>query len=183
MTDEDCRVLDADEEPVIPGLYCIGDLRNGWNQIPEAWATAERSVIHAYSYFLYGPGAHRRGRGLADTEEGPDPPEVFRDGDGPDLSSRSSRSPGAPPEGVMPRNRTWARVAHSPSNGWSPTKTARSTATPMSLSRRSNDSGEGFGGPRRTAGPQVREELLESRPLQGRPAEDLGAPRVRIASR
>ncbi len=50
-TDEDCRVLDP-EGRVIPGLYCIGDLRNGWNQIPEAWATAERSVIHAYSYFL-----------------------------------------------------------------------------------------------------------------------------------
>ena len=53
-------------------------------------------------------------------------------------------SPGAPPERVMPRNRTRARVAHSPSNGWSRTKTARSRATPMSLSRRSNDSGEGF---------------------------------------
>ncbi|MCI4318075.1 MAG: NAD(P)/FAD-dependent oxidoreductase [Thermoplasmata archaeon] len=52
MTDEDCRVIsDATGEP-IPGLYCVGDLRNGWNQIPEAWATAERAVIHAYANFL-----------------------------------------------------------------------------------------------------------------------------------
>ena len=49
MTDEDCRVLDAERGAPIPGLYCIGDLRNGWNQIPEAWATAERAVIHAYA--------------------------------------------------------------------------------------------------------------------------------------
>ena len=52
VTDEDCRVLaDATGEP-IPGLYCIGDQRNGWNQIPEAWATAERAIIHAYGYYL-----------------------------------------------------------------------------------------------------------------------------------
>ena len=51
VTDEDCRVLGADGKPVA-GLYCVGDLRNGWNQIPEAWATAERAVIHAYSYYL-----------------------------------------------------------------------------------------------------------------------------------
>jgi thioredoxin reductase (NADPH) len=52
VTDEDCRALsDATGEP-IPGLYCVGDQRNGWNQIPEAWATAERAVIHAYSYYL-----------------------------------------------------------------------------------------------------------------------------------
>jgi thioredoxin reductase (NADPH) len=52
VTDEDCRAIaDATGEP-IPGLYCIGDQRNGWNQIPEAWATAERAVIHAYSYYL-----------------------------------------------------------------------------------------------------------------------------------
>jgi thioredoxin reductase (NADPH) len=51
ITDEDCRVLDAAGAP-IPGLYCVGDLRNGWNQIPEAWATAERAVIHAYGYYL-----------------------------------------------------------------------------------------------------------------------------------
>ena len=52
VTDEDCRVLrDGTGEP-IPGLYCIGDLRNGWNQIPEAWATAERAVVHAYAFWL-----------------------------------------------------------------------------------------------------------------------------------
>ncbi|MEM0128883.1 MAG: FAD-dependent oxidoreductase [Thermoplasmata archaeon] len=52
VTDEDCRVLrDGDGAP-IPGLYCVGDLRNGWNQIPEAWATAERAVIHAFASFL-----------------------------------------------------------------------------------------------------------------------------------
>jgi thioredoxin reductase (NADPH) len=52
VTDEDCRVLAASDRTPIPGLYCIGDLRNGWNQIPEAWATAERALIHAYSYVL-----------------------------------------------------------------------------------------------------------------------------------
>jgi thioredoxin reductase len=51
-TDEDCRALDATTLEPIPGLYAIGDLRNGWNQIPEAWATAERAVIHAYGYYL-----------------------------------------------------------------------------------------------------------------------------------
>jgi thioredoxin reductase (NADPH) len=51
VTDEDCRVVDDGGAP-IPGLYCVGDLRNGWNQIPEAWATAERAVIHAYGYYL-----------------------------------------------------------------------------------------------------------------------------------
>lgn len=51
VTDEDCRVLSSLQKP-IPGLYCVGDLRNGWNQIPEAWATAERAVIHAYSWYL-----------------------------------------------------------------------------------------------------------------------------------
>ncbi len=51
VTDEDCRVLGSGGTP-IPGLYCVGDLRNGWNQIPEAWATAERAVIHAYSSYL-----------------------------------------------------------------------------------------------------------------------------------
>ncbi|MCI4368443.1 MAG: FAD-dependent oxidoreductase [Thermoplasmata archaeon] len=52
LTDEDCRVLAADGSTPIPGLYCIGDLRSGWNQIPEAWATAERAVIHAYASYL-----------------------------------------------------------------------------------------------------------------------------------
>jgi thioredoxin reductase (NADPH) len=52
VTDEDCRALaDATGEP-IPGLYCIGDQRNGWNQIPEAWATAERAVVHAWASYL-----------------------------------------------------------------------------------------------------------------------------------
>jgi thioredoxin reductase (NADPH) len=52
VTDEDCRAIaDATGAP-IPGLYCVGDLRSGWNQIPEAWATAERAVIHAYAAYL-----------------------------------------------------------------------------------------------------------------------------------
>lgn len=51
LTDEDGRVVDAAGRP-IPGLYCAGDLRNGWNQIPEAWATAERAVIHAWADYL-----------------------------------------------------------------------------------------------------------------------------------
>ncbi len=52
VTDEDCRALAADTGEPIPGLYCVGDLRNGWNSIPEAWATAERAVIHAYASYL-----------------------------------------------------------------------------------------------------------------------------------
>jgi thioredoxin reductase (NADPH) len=52
VTDEDCRALAEAGGAPIPGLYCIGDLRNGWNQIPEAWATAERAVIHAYAEYL-----------------------------------------------------------------------------------------------------------------------------------
>lgn len=52
LTDEDCRALDAATGAPIPGLYCVGDLRSGWNQIPEAWATAERAVIHAYAEYL-----------------------------------------------------------------------------------------------------------------------------------
>jgi len=52
VTDEDCRAIaDATGEP-IAGLYCIGDQRNGWNQIPEAWATAERAVVHAWAWYL-----------------------------------------------------------------------------------------------------------------------------------
>jgi thioredoxin reductase (NADPH) len=52
VTDEDCRAIaDSTGEP-IPGLYCVGDQRNGWNQIPEAWATAERAVIHAWASYL-----------------------------------------------------------------------------------------------------------------------------------
>lgn len=49
VTDEDCRALSAESGEPIPGLYCVGDQRNGWNQIPEAWATAERAVIDAYA--------------------------------------------------------------------------------------------------------------------------------------
>ncbi|MCI4338216.1 MAG: FAD-dependent oxidoreductase, partial [Thermoplasmata archaeon] len=47
--DSDSRVLSAEGREPIPGLYCVGDLASGWNQIPEAWATAERAVIHAYT--------------------------------------------------------------------------------------------------------------------------------------
>jgi thioredoxin reductase (NADPH) len=50
-TDSDSRVLDDQGAP-IPGLYCAGDLAVGWNQIPEAWAQAERAVIHAYAAYL-----------------------------------------------------------------------------------------------------------------------------------
>lgn len=48
--DEDSRVLDRGGSP-IPGLYCAGDQAVGWNQIPEAWATAERAVIHAWASY------------------------------------------------------------------------------------------------------------------------------------
>ena len=48
-TDEDCRALSAVDGNPLPGLYVIGDLRNGWNQIPEAWATAERAIVHAWA--------------------------------------------------------------------------------------------------------------------------------------
>jgi thioredoxin reductase (NADPH) len=52
VTDDDCRAIaDATGQP-IPGLYCVGDLRSGWNQIPEAWAMAERAVIHANAAYL-----------------------------------------------------------------------------------------------------------------------------------
>ncbi|MCI4351965.1 MAG: NAD(P)/FAD-dependent oxidoreductase [Thermoplasmata archaeon] len=49
QTDEDARVLSAETGSPIPGLYCVGDLRSGWNQIPEAWATAERAVIDVFA--------------------------------------------------------------------------------------------------------------------------------------
>ncbi|MGP8073190.1 MAG: NAD(P)/FAD-dependent oxidoreductase [Thermoplasmata archaeon] len=52
VTDEDCRAIEDATGKPIPGLYCVGDQRNGWNQIPEAWATAERAVIHAYAEYL-----------------------------------------------------------------------------------------------------------------------------------
>jgi len=49
QTDEDCRVLSKEGGQPLPGLYCVGDLRSGWNQIPEAWATAERAVIDVFA--------------------------------------------------------------------------------------------------------------------------------------
>lgn len=49
--DDDSRALDASGKP-LPGVYCVGDQKSGWNQIPEAWASAERAVIHAYSWYL-----------------------------------------------------------------------------------------------------------------------------------
>ena len=52
VTDEDCRAIAEANGAPIPGLYCVGDQRNGWNQIPEAWATAERAVIHAWASYL-----------------------------------------------------------------------------------------------------------------------------------
>ncbi|MDE1819237.1 MAG: NAD(P)/FAD-dependent oxidoreductase [Euryarchaeota archaeon] len=51
-TDDDCRVLATDGSGPVPGLYAVGDLRDGWKQIPEAWATAERAVIHAFAFYL-----------------------------------------------------------------------------------------------------------------------------------
>lgn len=50
--DEDMRALSAATGKPLPGLYVVGDLNCGWNQIPEAWAAAERAVIHAYTAFL-----------------------------------------------------------------------------------------------------------------------------------
>lgn len=49
--DADSRALDGEGRP-IPGLYVAGDLANGWKQIPEAWAQAERAMIHAYVEYL-----------------------------------------------------------------------------------------------------------------------------------
>lgn len=51
-SDEESRVLAASDGRPIPGLYVAGDQRSGWNQIPEAWATAERAVIHAWAEYL-----------------------------------------------------------------------------------------------------------------------------------
>jgi len=50
--DDDCRALSAADGRPIPGLYVIGDQKSGWNQIPEAWASAERAVLHAWAEFL-----------------------------------------------------------------------------------------------------------------------------------
>ncbi len=59
VTDEDGRVLSEHDGQVIPGLYAAGDQRDGWKQIPEAWAGAERAVIHAWAFYLSerGPSA------------------------------------------------------------------------------------------------------------------------------
>ncbi len=51
QVDPDGRALDAAGSP-IPGLYVVGDQKSGWNQIPEAWASAERSVLHAWGEYL-----------------------------------------------------------------------------------------------------------------------------------
>jgi thioredoxin reductase (NADPH) len=55
-TDDDARALSSDTGTPIPGLYSVGDLRNGWKQIPEAWSYAERAVIHAWAEYLGTPG-------------------------------------------------------------------------------------------------------------------------------
>ncbi len=51
-TDDDGRVLSARDGAPIAGLYCVGDLKSGWNLIPEAWASAERAVLHAWAEYL-----------------------------------------------------------------------------------------------------------------------------------
>lgn len=50
--DEDGRALASADRAPIPGLYVVGDLKSGWNQVPEAWASAERAVLHAYARYL-----------------------------------------------------------------------------------------------------------------------------------
>jgi len=50
--DDDARALAASDGRPIPGLYVIGDQKSGWNQIPEAWASAERAVLHAWAEYL-----------------------------------------------------------------------------------------------------------------------------------
>ena len=52
QVDEDCRALSATDGRPIPGLYVVGDQKSGWNQIPEAWASAERAVLHAWAEYL-----------------------------------------------------------------------------------------------------------------------------------
>jgi len=52
QVDEDCRALSATDGQPIPGLYVVGDQKSGWNQIPEAWASAERAVLHAWAEYL-----------------------------------------------------------------------------------------------------------------------------------
>ena len=50
--DSDGRALAASDGRPIPGLYVIGDQKSGWNQIPEAWGSAERAVLHAWADYL-----------------------------------------------------------------------------------------------------------------------------------
>ena len=50
--DDDSRALSAADGRPIPGLYVIGDQKSGWNQIPEAWASAERAVLNAWAEYL-----------------------------------------------------------------------------------------------------------------------------------
>jgi thioredoxin reductase (NADPH) len=50
--DDDGRALDAADGRPVPGLYVIGDQKSGWNQIPEAWGSAERAVLHAWAEYL-----------------------------------------------------------------------------------------------------------------------------------
>jgi thioredoxin reductase (NADPH) len=52
QVDDDCRAIAASDGRPIPGLYVVGDQKSGWNQIPEAWASAERAVLHAWSEYL-----------------------------------------------------------------------------------------------------------------------------------
>jgi len=52
QVDDDSRAISAADGRPIPGLYVIGDQKSGWNQIPEAWASAERAVLHAWAEYL-----------------------------------------------------------------------------------------------------------------------------------
>jgi len=52
QVDDDARALSAADGRPLPGLYVIGDQKSGWNQIPEAWASAERAVLHAWTEVL-----------------------------------------------------------------------------------------------------------------------------------
>jgi thioredoxin reductase (NADPH) len=52
QVDDDSRALSAADGRPIPGLYVVGDQKSGWNQIPEAWASAERAVLHAWAEYL-----------------------------------------------------------------------------------------------------------------------------------
>jgi thioredoxin reductase (NADPH) len=50
--DDDGRARAEADGGTIPGLYVVGDQKSGWNQIPEAWASAERAVLHAWAEYL-----------------------------------------------------------------------------------------------------------------------------------